>query len=249
MKWIRWDGRENYDTRDDEPISPTDENYSDTFTDAEVVCVKDKNWREIESGTLDLDDGKLHITLKPLPEPEKVPTFAQIVAEYFKTKWQDHWSGRCDYDTEVVRVIRVVKKELDREEKNHFPEHNEFKHIPVELARALKPVAGKVTCLTIQDDGSWGVRQCDDGKEVFGIYTFGDAIQSYTMCGKRIGSPSPANPYTKEAVDELMYSLKEAGYEFAEQNPTSDQMRVGDYRRIYNAFQALLRQREAANVT
>jgi len=34
MKWIRWDGRENYDTRDDEPISPTGENYSDTFTDA-----------------------------------------------------------------------------------------------------------------------------------------------------------------------------------------------------------------------
>lgn len=176
MKWIRWDNASHFELSDEIPKGRA---YDDFIHHSHIVCEKDTNWREIESGTLNLEDGKLHITLKPLPEPEKLPTIIDLVNLYFETVWgkgyRDAIKGWGNSPLSIV-TKRLVEA-IDREEKK-----------------------------------------------------------------------SP-NPYTKEAVDELMYSLKEAGYEFAEQNPTSDQMRVGDYRRIYNAFQALLRQREAANVT
>lgn len=123
MKWIRWDGNSHFDTRNDKPVSITDENYSDTFTDYEIVCEKDTIWREIESGTLNTEDGKLHITLKPLLKHENVPTLIEAAKHYLKTGWEAYRSDglqglrSLDYKTGLYKFAIQLAEAIEREEK------------------------------------------------------------------------------------------------------------------------------------
>ena len=122
MKWIRWDGNGHFDVRNDKPVSMTDENYSDTFTDYDIVCEKDVIWREIESGTLNTEDGKLHITLKPLPTPEKVPTLVEAAKHYLETGWHTYRSYGLgglrvlDHTTDIFDCAVQLAEAIEREE-------------------------------------------------------------------------------------------------------------------------------------
>lgn len=180
MKWIRWDNASHFELSDEIPKGRA---YDDFIHHSHIVCEKDTNWREIESGTLDLDDGKLHITLKPLPTPEKVLMLVEAAKRYLEAGCRVCQSHKLlglpalESRTEMLNCAIQLAEAIEREEKK------------------------------------------------------------------------PANPYTKEAVDEALNALDDGGYEFAKQNPIPDQSMSEKYKRIYNAFQALLRQKEAANVT
>lgn len=158
MKWIRWDefGR-RFASK-----NSTDEGVACHHFTSEslIVCEKDTNWREIESGVLNTDDGKLHITLKPVPKVLSVPDAWLAYKGFYASSW---WLGSSAWAS--------LTQALDRE-----------------------------------------------------------------------ASP-PANPYTKEAVDELLDAVREVhpGY-FSRIDWKSDESR-----RLSAAFIALKKQREAAN--
>lgn len=119
MKWIRWDGSDFFDFQNNKPAEGS-EDCDQCLKEEYVVCEKHDDWREIESGTLNLEDGKLHITLKPLPESEKLPTIIDLVNLYFETVWgkgyRDAIKGWGNSPLSIVtkRLVEAIDREEEK---------------------------------------------------------------------------------------------------------------------------------------
>lgn len=106
MKWIRWDGRDGFGWRDTGPVPARDYPFIGYLNQKCIDCEKDTNWREIESGVLDTDTGKLRITLKPV---QKVPTLREAVEAYrqklIETFGVDEWQGNSGFKQAIFDAL------------------------------------------------------------------------------------------------------------------------------------------------
>lgn len=99
MKRVRWDGA-HFRVSNGEPECRL------MFSEDIIDCEKHAEWREIESGTLDMESGKLRLVLKPVEK-----SFAEEMAEFFRRYWPLAWDGG-DGGSFVRSVIAAVKREL-----------------------------------------------------------------------------------------------------------------------------------------
>lgn len=122
MKWIRWDGSDLFDFKINKPAEGS-EDWDQCLAGEYVVCEKHDDWREIESGTLNPEDGRWHITLKPLPTPEKVPTLVEAAKHYLETDWQAYRSDGLQglqslrLSIDICKCAVQLAEAIEREEK------------------------------------------------------------------------------------------------------------------------------------
>lgn len=98
MKWVRWDG---VDFR----ISNGEPTVNIFFTEDFINCEKHADWREIESGTLDIETGKLRLVLKPI-----VPSLRDAWKD-FKAAFPYLTDGELDVSKNLEAAIN---RELNR---------------------------------------------------------------------------------------------------------------------------------------
>lgn len=174
MKWIRRGENCWFYIRDTQPSSLADLAYKTAFNEDIIDCEKSENWREIESGVLDTETGKLCITLKPIP---KVPTLKEAAETCLKCI--DLWAEKV------------------------------------------------------------GIAACSRGHEHYQR----DLWLSASELRIALSASTPANPYTREAVDELLEAAEKAPGDYFRESSWSG----GPHKRMARALTALKKQREAAN--
>lgn len=155
MKRVRWNGA-HFRVSNGEPECRL------LFSEDHIDCEKHAEWREIESGTLDMESGKLRLVLKPVEK-----SFAEEMAEFFRRYWPLAWDGD-DGGSFVRSAIAAVKRELANPAK--LSENDG--RIPQRLLDAIDPSAmdkGTRVVLLLRD-GSWAVKDFPVGVDTDKVF-------------------------------------------------------------------------------